>query len=93
MFEQIEITTRFPEFMQELFDCKEIDRLIVYPHNGNIQRLSLGIQNIFIYGFKVNSNGVYFHFLDPAGCLLHYHCGTIDKVLNNNIQKSLMDII
>lgn len=45
----LKFTTKFPKFMQELFNCKEEDTFTVSSINNKVQILHLGDQNIPIY--------------------------------------------
>ena len=87
----IEVTMQFSKTIQTIFGCKETDILTIFPFNEDIQTISLGKQNITICNLKINPSGVYFYFLDPSGALLHFRCGTADKVVNDKIRNKLIN--
>lgn len=89
----IKFTTKFPEFMQQLFGCKEEDTFTLSVMSREVQILHLGDQNIPIYQFKADYKGVSFIFVDPAGTLLMYEYGNVFPVLNENMQETIPDLL
>lgn len=89
----IKFTTKFPKFMQDLFNCKEEDTFTVSAINSKVQILHLGDQNIPICEFKVGYREITFIFVDTSGKLLLFKNGNVSPVLNEYMQETIPELL